>query len=61
VRTRVRRDTVIIFGIAVAVLGWFLSIPILGTTGGILLTVGLIVWILRQSQSVVLVVCPVFS
>jgi hypothetical protein len=47
-------DTVIIFGIAVLVVGWFLSIPILGTTGGILLTVGLIVWILRQSQSVVL-------
>ena len=51
-------DTVIIFGIAVGiavlVMGSVLSIPILGTAGGVLLTVGLIVWILRQSQSVVL-------
>jgi len=51
-------DTVIIFGIAVGiavlVMGSVLSIPILGTAGGVLLTVGLIVWILRQAQSVVL-------
>ena len=50
-------DTVIIFisfGIAVLALGYVLGIPILGTTGAILLIVGLSVWILRQSQSVVL-------
>ena len=50
-------ETVIIFisfGIAVLALGYVLGIPILGTTGAILLIVGLIVWILRQSQSVVL-------
>jgi hypothetical protein len=47
-------DTVIIIGIAVLVVGLSLSISILATTGGVLLTVGLIVWILRQSQSVVL-------
>ena len=44
----------IIFGIAVLVVGYVLSIPILGTTGGVLLIIGLIVWILRQSQDVVL-------
>jgi hypothetical protein len=46
--------TFIIFGIAVLAVGYVLGIPILGTTGAILLIVGLIVWILRQSQSVVL-------
>jgi hypothetical protein len=46
--------TFIVFGIAVLAVGYVLGIPILGTTGAILLIIGLIVWILRQSQSVVL-------
>jgi len=49
---------VIVFGIAVGiaalVVGYVLSIPVLGTAGGVVLTVGLIVWILCQAQSVVL-------
>jgi hypothetical protein len=45
--------TFIIFGIAVLAVGYVLGIPNLGTTGAILLIVGLIVWILRQPQSVV--------
>lgn len=44
----------IIFGIAVLVVGYVLSIPILETSGVVLLIIGLIVWILRQSQDVVL-------
>lgn len=35
------------------VTGYVLSLPVLETTGGILLIFGLIMWLLRQAQSVV--------
>jgi len=44
----------ITFGVAILAAGYILGIPTLVTTGAILLILVLIVWILRQSQSVVL-------
>lgn len=36
----------IVFGIVLLIVGWLLSIPILSTIGGILLVVGVVLWIL---------------
>jgi hypothetical protein len=51
------RDDVIVLGIILVVIGYFAAIPILETLGGILVLIGVILWILGavgRPQSLVL-------